>query len=301
MTSTTKASTPPSKPNAARTVLVTGASSGIGRAMAIALADAGFEVIAAGRNEAALASLAREAGVHQLLLDVSSETSVRNAMDRVNGITSGRGVDVLVNNAGFAVPGPVESVPVDRLMAGFDTNVIGLVRMCQAVLPPMRERRHGCIVNVSSIVGRISFPFEGAYTATKHAVEALSDALRFELKPFGVRVLVIQPGAIRSAFQERGDHELAGTMATDSPYRWAMSGFLAQRAKAFEKAPDGSVVARALVRELQRPSGRARVVVPQQAKTMLALFTTGPDRWRDAVKRFAFAPARNELQHASRP
>jgi NAD(P)-dependent dehydrogenase (short-subunit alcohol dehydrogenase family) len=282
-----------------RTVLVTGASSGIGRATALALAAAGYEVLAAGRDEAALATLAQQARIHARLLDVDSDISVRDAMQRVDRLTSGRGLDVLINNAGFAVPGPIESVPIERLQAGFQTNVIGLVRMCQAVLPAMRLRGSGCIVNVSSIVGRISFPFEGAYTATKHAVEALSDALRFELQPFGVRVLVVQPGAIRSAFQERGDQELAASLPAESPYRIPLSGFLAQRAKAFKNAPDGGVVAQAIVRELARPSSRARIVVPRQANAMLALFTTGPDRWRDAIKRFAFAPARTESDHAS--
>jgi NADP-dependent 3-hydroxy acid dehydrogenase YdfG len=287
-------------PAHSQTVLITGASSGIGRATAVALARAGYDVLAAGRDEAALATLARECGAHAVPLDVTSDVSVRDAMARVDWLTSGRGLNVLINNAGFAVPGPLETVPVERLQAGFETNVIGLMRMCQAVLPAMRQRGSGCVVNVSSIVGRISFPFEGAYTATKHAVEALSDALRFELAPFGVRVLVVQPGAIRTAFQERGDQELAASLPADSPYRAAMAGFLAQRAKAFKSAPDGAVVAQAIARELGKPSGRARIVVPRQAHAMLALFTTGPDRWRDAIKRLAFAPARSNADHATR-
>jgi NADP-dependent 3-hydroxy acid dehydrogenase YdfG len=283
-----------------QTVLVTGASSGIGRAIALELAAAGYSVIASGRDENALLSLSKLAnGIHSIVLDVSSQSSVDTAMQQIEQLTSGRGVDVLINNAGFAVPGPLESVQLDRLQAGFETNVIGLVRMCQAVLPAMRQRRSGCIINISSIVGRISFPFEAGYTSTKHAVEALSDALRFELAPWGIRVLVVQPGAIRTAFQQRGDAELASSLPKESPYYLAMSGFLSQRSKAFKNAPDGTVVARAVRGKLTRPSKRTRIVVPRHARTMLTLFTTGPDSLRDAIKRFAFTPTSKDTNRAT--
>jgi NADP-dependent 3-hydroxy acid dehydrogenase YdfG len=271
--------------------IVTGASTGIGRATAIALAQAGYVVIATAREVSTLAALVKDLGIHALTLDVDSDESVQQAMRQVHLLTSGHGVDILVNNAGFAVPGPMESVPLERLRAGFDTNVIGLVRMCQAVLPQMRQRKSGCIVNVSSIVGRITFPFEGAYTATKHAVEALSDALRFEVQPFGVKVIVVQPGAIRSAFQHRGDQELITSLPSDSPYFKAMSGFLIQREKAFTQAPEGNAVAAAIVKALKKTGRPARIVVPQKARLFLTVFGTGPDRLRDAIKRKIFAPA----------
>jgi NADP-dependent 3-hydroxy acid dehydrogenase YdfG len=156
------------------TILVTGASSGIGHAVALALADAGHNVIAAARRRDHLDALtAKRRSMTPLTLDVTSDASVAAAMEQLNG----RRIDVLVNNAGYAEVGPIEDVPAERITAQFETNVTGAVRMIQAVLPGMRKRRVGRIVNVSSVAGRVALPFMGIYSASKFALEGLSDAL----------------------------------------------------------------------------------------------------------------------------
>ena len=181
------------------TILVTGATAGIGKAAALHLRSRGHRVIGTGRNPKALAEL-RAAGVEALALDVTRQSSIDTAKAEVDRLTNGYGLDVLVNNAGYGLAGPLEMLSDADVRAQFDTNVFGLLAVTRAFLPAMRERRSGRIVNVSSVGGRMTFPLGGAYHATKYAVEAMSDALRMELRGFGVKVSVIEPGYIRSDF-----------------------------------------------------------------------------------------------------
>src|ERR671932_959534 len=182
-----------------RVVLITGCSSGIGWAAAERLARRGWTVYATARNVEAIAPL-RERGCMLLPLDVTDEDSMRSAVEEIER-TEGA-VGVLINNAGYSQSGAVENVPMEKVRRQFETNVFGLVRMCQLVLPGMREQGFGRIVNLSSMGGRLTFPGGGFYHATKYAVEAVSDALRFEVSGFGVAVSVIQPGLIRTSFDE---------------------------------------------------------------------------------------------------
>ena len=182
-----------------KAVLVTGCSSGIGRATAERLARKGWTVYASARKPDTIADLGA-AGCKLLACDVSDEDSMRGAVAEVEAAEGA--VGALVNNAGFGLEGPVEEVPIDEWRRQFETNVFGMVRLIQLVLPKMREQRWGRIVNVSSIGGRLVFPGGGPYHASKWAVEALSDALRFEVKPFGVRVSIVEPGIIRTKFGE---------------------------------------------------------------------------------------------------
>jgi NAD(P)-dependent dehydrogenase (short-subunit alcohol dehydrogenase family) len=181
-----------------RTVLITGCTSGIGRATALHLAAQGHRVFATGRNPKALEELAREAKgpIHPIELDVTSSASVEAARAMVEQETQGAGIDVLINNAGFSLGCPIELLDDAALRSVFETNVFGLVRVTRAFVPAMRARRSGLIINMSCITGRITFPFEGAYTASKYAVESISDALRLELAPFGIKVSIMEPGAI---------------------------------------------------------------------------------------------------------
>jgi NAD(P)-dependent dehydrogenase (short-subunit alcohol dehydrogenase family) len=186
-------------------VLVAGATSGIGRATALYLARKGHRVFATGRRAAALETLAREAAgtkLETLPLDVTSPESIRAAQAEVDLRTNGYGLDALVNNAGYAELGPLEELSDERLRAQFNTNVFGLMGVTRAFVAQMRQRRSGRIVNVSSIGGRVTFPMVGAYHAAKYAVEALSDALRVELRAFGVRVVIIEPGSIDTEFSD---------------------------------------------------------------------------------------------------
>ncbi|WP_164020605.1 SDR family oxidoreductase [Pyxidicoccus trucidator] len=176
-------------------ILITGSSKGLGRATALELARRGHEVIATARKVETLADLPV---AERLALDVTSETSVRRAVEQ-----AGR-VDVLINNAAEIAVAPLESIPFEEVRNLYEINVFGALRMIQAFTPAMRERRAGTVLNVSSVVGRISLPLTGIYCSTKWALEALSESLRLELGHFGVRVVVVEPGQI-------------GTGALDAP------------------------------------------------------------------------------------
>src|SRR2546421_7312006 len=180
-------------------VLVTGCSSGIGHATAELLAAEGWKVYATARRPETLEEL-KHKGCETLALDVTDEASMSAA---VKAVTEAEGaVEVLVNNAGYSQSGAVEAVPIEQARRQFETNVFGLIRMCQLVLPGMRGQHWGKIVNVGSMGGKLTFPGGGLYHATKYAVEALSDALRFEVRGFGVDVILIEPGLIVTRFGE---------------------------------------------------------------------------------------------------
>ncbi len=214
-------------------VLITGANSGFGLLTAAAFGRAGHTVHAGLRNPAkgaALKALSDEGlPVTPVSLDVADSDSVAAAARQASAAAP---IDILVNNAGFEVSGPVEHLSDESLKLQFDTNVLGVVRMVRAVAPAMRERGEGLIVNLSSVAGHISAPFTGAYSASKHALEALSEALWFELRPFGVRVALVEPGGFETNFGANVIVEPA--YGQDSPYRPlaarfndAMAGFRA--------------------------------------------------------------------------
>ena len=182
------------------TVLVTGASSGIGRAAALEFARRGHQVFGAARREDALAGLtARTPNIRAVSMDVTDTDSVRRAWAKIEASTGGAGVDVLVNNAGFALSGPVEIIADADVQRQFATNVFGLLTMTRTVLPAMRARGSGRVINISSLVGRVTFGGMGVYGATKYAVEALSDALRQEVAGFGIKVVIIEPGFVATS------------------------------------------------------------------------------------------------------
>src|ERR687891_1268971 len=186
-------------PNDPGAVLITGCSSGIGEQTARRLAEHGHTVYATARRPETIAALAA-AGCRTLALDVTDETSIGAAVDAVEAAEGA--VGALVNNAGYSQSGALETLPMERIRVQFETNVFGLLRMCQLVLPGMRRAGRGRIVNLSSMGGKLVFPGGGAYHASKHAVEALSDALRFEVAGFGVHVSIIEPGLITTNFGE---------------------------------------------------------------------------------------------------
>ncbi len=192
-------------------VLITGCSTGIGRATAERLAAGGNTVYATARKLDAIADLESK-GCRTLALDVNDERSMQAAVTAVEEAEGPLGA--LVNNAGYSQSGAVESVNIDDVRAQFETNVFGLIRMCQLVLPGMREAGRGRIVNVGSMGGKLTFPGGGIYHATKYSVEALSDAMRFEVKGFGVDVVLIEPGLIVTEFAT------AATAAIDAGTGW---------------------------------------------------------------------------------
>jgi NAD(P)-dependent dehydrogenase (short-subunit alcohol dehydrogenase family) len=198
-----------------KSVLITGCSSGIGRETARHLASKGWQVYATARRPETLADL-EAAGCETLACDVTDEESMRSCVDAV--IAAEGAVGVLVNNAGYSQSGAVESVDMDSIRRQFETNVFGLIRMSQLALPGMREQGWGRIVNISSMGGRLTFPGGGIYHATKHAVEAICDAMRFEVAGFGVDVVCVEPGLIVTGFGDAAVGSLAEGTAAEGPY-----------------------------------------------------------------------------------
>jgi NAD(P)-dependent dehydrogenase (short-subunit alcohol dehydrogenase family) len=269
-------------------VLITGCSTGIGRATAERLARAGHTVYATARRPESIEALERS-GCRTLALDVTSEESMSAAVASVEEAEGA--VGVLVNNAGYSQNGAVETVALDDVRAQFETNVFGLLRMCQLVLPGMRRRGEGRIVNISSMGGRFTFPGGGVYHATKHAVEAISDAMRFEVAGFGVQVVVIEPGIIRTNFGETAAGSVAST--GDGPY----AKFNAAVAEANANASDGPFgklggepddVAQVIEKAIAARRPRPRYRVTPSAHVLIAQRRLLPDRAWDRVVRTAF-------------
>jgi short-subunit dehydrogenase len=275
-----------------KTILITGATAGIGRAAALYLAERGHRVIATGRRDAQLASLAREAaerGVHvdTLRLDVTDGTSIAAAKLDIGRLLGGRSIDVLVNNAGFGLGAPLIEATDADLRRQFDTNVFGLMAVTRAFARDMMAAGSGRIINVSSVGGRMTFPMMGAYHASKYAVEALSDALRMELKPFGIDVSLIEPGPINTEFVDRMN-------ATAESYRdasaysavFARTDVIEKRAMSMAPGPD--VISRAIHRAATARRPKARYIAPLSSALMLRVLSWIPTRLRDAMIRSVF-------------
>jgi len=266
---------------AARTVLITGCSTGIGRGTAERLAGRGWTVYATARRTESIAELEGR-GCRILALDVTDEDSMRAAVERIEADGP---LGALVNNAGYSQSGALESVPLDKVRAQFETNVFGLLRLSQLVLPGMREQGAGRIVNLSSMGGKLTFPGGGVYHATKYAVEALSDVLRFEVQGFGVDVAIVEPGLIRSAF---GDTAVSTVEAGDGPY----AEFNVAVGRATAGAYSGAMsrlgagpgaVAKVIERALTAKRPRTRYKVTASARVLMAQRRLVPDRVWDRM------------------
>jgi short-subunit dehydrogenase len=192
---------------------------------------------------------------------------------------------VLVNNAGFALPGPLEALAERDLRELFDTNVFGLLAVTRAFLPAMRERGQGRVVNVGSIMGRVAMPLLGAYNASKHAVAALTDALRMELGPFGITVVLVEPGAIRTGFAARALAGLAPYRDPTSPYAPALAGTDATWARVYRLAPGPAGAGRTIARAATTARPAARYVVPAHNRLIVAALDALPTAAADATKR----------------
>jgi NAD(P)-dependent dehydrogenase (short-subunit alcohol dehydrogenase family) len=270
-----------------KAVLVTGCSSGIGHATADKLARAGWTVYATARRPETIQDL-EAAGCRTLALDVCDEESMRAAVETIESAEGA--VGVLVNNAGYSQSGAVEDVPLDQVRRQFETNVFGLVRLTQLVLPKMRAQRWGKIVNISSIGGKMVFPGGGFYHATKHSVEAISDALRFELKGFGINVIVVEPGLIKTGF---GD-VAAGSIADAVPSEGDYARFNSAVAKVTKGAYEGPLaklgggpekVARAIEKAISARRPKTRYPVTASAHMLLRQRRLMTDRMWDRMLR----------------
>ena len=237
-----------------KVVLITGCSTGIGRDLATRLTQAGYAVVATARNAETLEDVP---AALKLSLDVTQPDSVNDAVART--LQQFGGIDVLVNNAGYALRGALEEVPDAPIQQMFDVNVFGALRMIRAVVPHMRKQGNGRIINISSIAGKLSTPANGIYSASKFALEALSDSLRLELMPFGIQVIVIEPGAIKTNFDETAQSHAQGVLSNpDSPYRplYQKSDEFAASMRGQE--PGAEAVSQVVQQAIEAPKPKAR-------------------------------------------
>jgi NAD(P)-dependent dehydrogenase (short-subunit alcohol dehydrogenase family) len=263
-----------------KVALLTGCSTGIGRALCGLLAERGWAVVATARDPGSLSALP---AALRLPLDVTDRASIEAAVAVVVA-RFGR-IDALVNNAGYAMRAAVEEIPEGEMRKMFDVNLFGLVAVTQAVLPVMREGGGGRIVNLSSISGRFSQPANGAYCASKHAVEALSDALRNEVHPFNIQVCLVEPGPIKTAFEARASGGSAAILENPgSPYAGLYAAHRTMKER--QEEADPRLVARVILDalEAERPRPRYMAAVPAAS----ALASRLPDGARDRLLRRLF-------------
>jgi len=270
-------------------VLITGCSSGIGRAAALSLHQAGFTVYATARRTEALTELS-DRGLRTLALDVTDEQSMTTAVAAVEADAGA--VAVLINNAGYGLYGPVEQLPMAEIRRQFETNFFGLVRLTQLVLPGMRRRGRGRILNVSSMGGRITLPGGAFYHASKYAVEALSDALRMEVAQFGIDVVLIEPGPVKTPWNDvaAGSLSTAGAAANGDAYR----EYKAAVGASFGRVQGGLFgrlgstpedIAKVITQAVTARRPRARYLINPVAKSLVAMNRVLPARAYDSMLR----------------
>ena len=277
-----------------KSVLVTGATSGLGRAAAIYLAERGYRVFAAGRSaerRAALQATSRERqlALTTLEMDVRDDGSVDGAMAQI--AAAGASIDVLINNAGVAYVAPVEEIRIADLREQFEINIFGAVRVAQRVLPNMRARGQGRIINMSSMAGRLALPLFGAYSGSKFALEGMTDALRLEVYPFGIDVVLIEPGYIPTAMEQTA-MELGNSYhetLKHGPYANVYRGFV----RAWRRGTSGTRTtpedcARVILRAVRETPPRTRYTVTPGSQFMLWGKRLLPERLRDRLMRRAF-------------
>jgi len=272
--------------NRDKVVLVTGASSGIGKACALHLARMGYQVIGTTRrpSEEVLGTLKQEvpatARLSAIKVDVNQEASVKQGVDAILD-QYGR-IDAVINCAGFGFGGAVEQTSDDEARAIFDTNLLGILRVCRAVLPAMRAQGYGTLLNISSIGGRIGLPFQGLYSATKFALEGLTEALRMEIRPFGIRAVLIEPGDFKTGFT---DNRMLVHAATEADaYRAAQQHVLSIVEKDERGGASPEAIARLVARILRKRAPRVRYTVGPVAQRLAAgMKNVLPSKWFEWV------------------
>ncbi|WP_030326816.1 oxidoreductase [Streptomyces sp. NRRL B-3229] len=265
----------------AKTALVTGASSGIGEATALKLQELGYTVYGAARRTDRLHSLT-DRGIRPLAMDVTDDASMQAGIEKI--VTETGRIDVLVNNAGYGSYGALEDVPLEEARYQFEVNVFGAIRLAQLALPHMRAQRSGTVVNITSMGGKIHTPLGGWYHGTKFALEALSDCLRVEAKPFGIDVVVIEPGGIATEWGGIAADKLEKS-STDGAYAaqaGAVASSLRSEANARRMSPP-SVIADAIGKAVTARRPRTRYAKGFAARPLMTLRRVLPDRAFDAV------------------
>ena len=273
-----------------KVALVTGASSGIGEATARQLAAAGLTVYAAARRTERMQKLT-EAGIHPIAMDVTNDTSMQAGVEAILN-EQGR-IDVLVNNAGYGSYGALEDVPMAEARAQMEVNVFGAARLTQLVLPTMRAQRSGTIVNVTSMGGKITTPLGAWYHATKFALEAISDCLRMEVAPFGINVVVIEPGGIRTEWSGIAAEKVRAVSSSGpyAPQGNAVANSLTSESTHQRSSPP-ELIGRTITKAVTARRPKTRYAVGYGAKPMIFLHGLLPDRTFDAfIRRATGVPA----------
>lgn len=271
-----------------KVILVTGATSGMGKETALLLAKKGYKVFAGARNQEKANQLllaAKDLGctLNTVLLDVTDNESINSAIEEIQR-DAGR-IDGLINNAGFGLIATVEDGTDEEFFHQFDVNVFGVLRMCRAVLPAMRIQRSGVIINVSSFLGKMGLPLLAHYNASKYAVEGITDSLRYEVAPFGIRVNSVLPGLFRTNFVNSGLVTNSATMSEKSPYASMVAGFVPKVAQNINEGPSPQAVAEAVVTTLEDDQAPISTPVGSEAETFIPMARQlTPEAFEQAIK-----------------
>ena len=266
-------------------VLITGASSGIGKAIAEALMKNGLKVYGTSRKPGGNAgqsdpNASQNGGFLKMVqLDVCSEESVKKAVDEV--IAQEGRIDILINNAGFGLAGAVEDTSPEEAYKQLNTNFLGALRMYRAVLPVMRKQKKGLIINISSVMGFISIPYQSMYSASKYALESMSEVLRMEVKPFGIKVVLIEPGDIHTGLTE--NREFVAACKNNSVYKEQCDKAIDSMAKSEMNGPPPTIVVKDIFRILKKRNPPIRVVVGFSYKLVAFLKRILPSRWVEFI------------------
>jgi len=262
-----------------KVILITGASTGIGRSTAEYLTGVGYRVYGTSRK-----AFEEQVPFQTLLMDVNDEASIQIAVSQLL-VREGR-IDILINNAGLGVLGALEETPEDIIHQVFDTNVWGLLRVCKAVLPAMRKQNNGLIINVSSIAGMIGLPYRGIYCASKAAVEILTETMRLEVRPFGVRVCSVLPGDVRTNINA---NRLVALGNKNSPYRNSVEAMNTQVRHEVSHADDPIYIAKSIQKAIEsRPIQIHYVAGPFSQKFAVWLKRILPNRWFEKILRRSY-------------
>jgi short-subunit dehydrogenase len=248
-----------------KVILITGASSGMGKATALKLIEEGHIVYGAARDVGNMKELV-ELGGHAIKMDVTKESDLKNGVNKI--IAEQGRIDVLWNNAGFGLYGPVEDVPIDKARYQFEVNLFGLAALTQAVLPHMRKQKAGLIINTSSMGGKIYTPLGAWYHATKHAVEGWSDCLRIELKDFGIQVVVLEPGLIETGFSKGVENNFSKE-SINGPYEKIVKALLNSASKGSMKGSDPKVISNTVIKIVNAKKPKTRYVAGRMARPLM--------------------------------
>ena len=258
--------------NDQKVAIVTGSSSGIGLESVLLLARNGYITYATMRSpekDTSIKTAVQKEGlpIRVVQLDVTDDNSVKNAVDHI--ISEASRIDVLVNNAGYGLGGALEDLSMEEIKFQYETNVFGLIRVTQAVLPTMRKQRSGRILNLSSGAGIFGYPGGSAYVSTKFAVEGLSESIAYELEPFGIKVILIEPGFIRTNFTNA---MVVAKKAQDptSPYSGLMQKIMASASELAKNASDAELVANIILDAASNPNPRLRYLVGKDVESWVA-------------------------------